>query len=109
MEDELSKIVKPTSEINNGTLSKMGFTKIGGRWVSKDGDQAGLSGVQIDGENEVVAAGDEPTRTHEVGPSTAHMDECITSLSPFEKLMVRRMDNFVDNQMSLYELCDTRF
>jgi len=31
IEEELAKIVKPSSEINSGSLSKMGFTKIGGR------------------------------------------------------------------------------
>ena len=44
VEGELAEIIKPSSEINNGSLSKMGFTKIGGKWVSKDGDQVGPSG-----------------------------------------------------------------
>jgi len=109
LEEELSEIVKPTSEINNGTLSKMRFTKIGGRWVRKDGDQASSSGNQIDEENEVVVSGDEPTKTHEVGQSFTHMDERITSMSPFERLMVSRMEIFADNQRNLYEPCDTRF
>ena len=108
LEEEFSEIVKPTSEINNGTLSKMGFTKIGRRWVSKDEDQDGSSGVQIDEQNEVTSR-DKPTETHEVGPSSAHMDERITSMSPFERLMVSRMGSFADNQRNLYELCDTRF
>ena len=38
LEDETSELVKSTQEVNNGSLSKMGFTKINGRWVSKDGD-----------------------------------------------------------------------
>jgi len=38
IEGELAEVIKPSSEINSGSLSKMGFTKIGGRWVSKDGD-----------------------------------------------------------------------
>jgi len=37
IEEELDEIIKPSSEINSGSLSKMEFTKIGGRWVSKDG------------------------------------------------------------------------
>jgi len=45
IEGELAEIIKPQSEINSGSLSKMGFTKIGERWVSKDGDQAGPSGA----------------------------------------------------------------
>jgi len=43
IEGELAEVIKPCSEINSGSLSKMGFTKIGGRWMSKDGDQAGPS------------------------------------------------------------------
>ena len=34
IEEELAEIINPSSEINSGSLSKMGFTKIGGRWVS---------------------------------------------------------------------------
>jgi len=33
LEDELSEIVNPSSEINNGSLSKMGFTKVNGKWI----------------------------------------------------------------------------
>jgi len=36
-------LVKSTQEVNNGSLRKMGFTKINGRWVSKDGDHGGSS------------------------------------------------------------------
>ena len=43
LEDETSDLVKSTHEVNNGSLSKMGFTKINGRWVSKDGEQGGSS------------------------------------------------------------------
>jgi len=35
LEDETSKLVKSTQEMNNGSLSKMGFTKIDGKWVRK--------------------------------------------------------------------------
>jgi len=31
IEEELDEIIKPSSEINGGSLRKMGFTKIGGR------------------------------------------------------------------------------
>ena len=45
----------------------------------------------------------------EVGPSAATKHERITSMTPFERFMVSRMDSFADNQRSLHELCDTRF
>ena len=35
LEQELVEVVKSSSEINSGSLSKMGFTKINGFWVSK--------------------------------------------------------------------------
>ena len=46
LEDETFELVKSTQELNNGSLSKMGFTKVGGKWISKDGDLgASSSGV----------------------------------------------------------------
>ena len=61
IEGELAEVIKPSSEINSESLSKMGFTKIGGRWVSKDGDQAGPSGRNEGDEPEEATMQDEPT------------------------------------------------
>ena len=56
LEHETSELVKSTQELNNGSLSKMGFTKIGGKWISKDGDLgASLSVVADLQEGEHVA------------------------------------------------------
>ena len=60
IEGELAEVIKPSSEINSGSLSKMEFTKIGGRWVSKDGDQASPSGTHEDDEPEEATPQDEP-------------------------------------------------
>ena len=60
LEEETSELVKLTHEVNNGSLSKMGFTKIGGRWVSKDGEQGGSSSgahAEHDEEEQDVAEG----------------------------------------------------
>jgi len=43
LEDETSELVKSTQELNNESLSKMGFTKVGGKWISKDGDHGASS------------------------------------------------------------------
>jgi len=43
LEGETSELVKSTFEVNNGSLRKMGVTKINGEWVSKDGEQGGSS------------------------------------------------------------------
>ena len=78
LEEEQYEIVKTSREINNGSQIKKGFAKFGGRWVSKDGDQAGLSsGAHIgeDNEGEVVATGNEPIGAHEAGPSDVNMEE----------------------------------
>ena len=60
IEGELAEVIKSSSEINSGSLSKMGFTKIGGRWVSKDGDQADPSGTHEGNETEEAPVQDEP-------------------------------------------------
>jgi len=43
LEDETSELVKSTFEVKNGSLRNMGFTKINGKWVSKDGEHGGSS------------------------------------------------------------------
>jgi len=45
LEEEQFEVMKSSHEVNNSSLSKMSFTKIKGKWVSKDGDQAGSSSV----------------------------------------------------------------
>ena len=43
LEDESYELVKSTQDMNNGSLSKMGFTKINGKWVSEEGDHRASS------------------------------------------------------------------
>jgi len=40
------------------------------------------------------------------GPSVG---ECITSMTPFERLLLRRMNNFADNQRSHHEFFVAHF
>jgi len=121
LDEEKTEVVNSSHEVNNGSLSKMGFTKIGRRWVIKDGYQVGSSsGVQVESEDEekAVAAGenagvdahdDETVGAFDARPSAGNMGERITSMSPFERLMVSRMDSFANEQRSLHELCATWF
>ena len=110
IEGELAEVIKPSSEINSGSLSKMGFTNIGGRWASKDGDQDGPSGTNEDDEPEEAAMQDEPaTATQEDDHNETTMGERMTTMSPFERLMINRMDTFADNQTNLYDMCESRF
>jgi len=106
LEEELSKMVKPSHEVNNGSLNTMELKKIGGKWIRTDGDQVGsLSEIHVedDGEEQAATAagvdGDDGQQARErkqgnEGPSAGNMDERITSMSPFERLMISRMDNF---------------
>jgi len=43
LDEELLEVVKPSHEINNGSLSKMGFIKVDNKWVSKEEEQVGPS------------------------------------------------------------------
>jgi len=47
LEDETSELVKSTQDMKNGSLRKMGFTKINGKWVSKDGDHGASSSAAV--------------------------------------------------------------
>ena len=75
LEDETSELVKSTQEMNNGSLSKMGFTKIGGKWVSKDGDHGASSSAAANFEEGEHAADmnfqheDQPKTHQDAGPS----------------------------------------
>jgi len=120
LEEEQTEVVKSSHKVNNGSLSKMRFTKISGRWISKDGDQGGSSsGVQAEQEEEEQAAAtegagidaqeNEPAIDFGVGPSVGNIGYRITSMSPFERFMVNRMHRFPENQRNLHEFCATNF
>jgi len=100
----------------------MGFTKIGGKWVSKDGEQVGSScSIHVEDNEGEPAGGGEDARYHaeegnvgpggayDVGPSARNMGKRITSISPFERLIISRMNNFADEQRSHHESCVTHF
>jgi len=104
----LAEVVKSSSEINSSSLSKIGFTKINGFWVSKSGDPAPSTGKGQEEQDatEVVAA---TTTADDAGPSEGVGQEIITTMSPFERLMINRMDTFAENQRNLYDFCESRF
>jgi len=77
--------------MNNGSLSKMGFTKISGRWVSKDGDHGGLSNVAAADFDEEEQAADmdihnekQPATNFEAGTSAGHQGDEIPFMSSFK-------------------------
>jgi len=112
LEDETSELVKSTQELNNGSLSKMGFTKINGRWVSKDGDHGGSSSAAATDFDEEDQATDmdihneeQPATNLDARTSVGHQGDGIPSMSSFERYMVDRLDGFAENQRNLNHLC----
>jgi len=117
LEDETSELVKSTQELNNGSLSKMGFTKVGGKWISKDGDLGASSSAAADHE-EVEHANDmdfqhedQPEANQDAGPSAGagNQEERMPTRSSFERYMVNRLDGFAENQRNLHDLCVCNF
>jgi len=120
LEVETSDLVKLTHEVNKGSLSKMGFTKINGRWVSKDGEHGGSSSgahAEHDEEDQEVVEGvdvnvkdeEQPIVDLGAGTSVGHQGNRIPSMSSFERFMLNRLDNFDENQRNLHDLCVTNF
>jgi len=118
LEEETSELVKSTQKVNNGSLSKMGFTKIGERWVSKDGEHGGSSSGahgEQDEEDQEAANGsddaqdeDQPAADISAETIARNQGNRFLSMSSFEIFMVR-LDNFAENQRNLYDLCATNF
>ena len=117
LEDETSELVKSTQELNNGSLSKMGFTKVGGKWISKDGDFGASSRAAADHEQDEHAADmdfqheDLPKAHQNAGPTAGagNQEERMQTMSPFERLIVNRLDSFAENQRNLHDLCVSNF
>ena len=110
-----SELVKSTQELNNGSLSKMGFTKVGGKWISKDGDHGASSSaanLEQDEPADMDVQHEDPTEDfQDAGPSAAdgHQGERMPTMSSFERLMMNRLDSFAENQRSLHDLCVSNF
>jgi len=116
LEDETSELVKSTQEMNNGSLSKMGFTKINGKWVSKEGDHgASSSAIAADFDEEDQAADmdfhheEKPGINLGVGTIAGNQGHEMPSMSSFERYMVSRLDGFAENQRNLRDLCVSNF
>jgi len=117
LEDETSELVKSTLEVNNGSLSKMGFTKINGRWVSKDGKHGGSSSAahaenddeDQDGDDTNDQDAEQPATDFGAGTSVGHQGDETLSMSSFERYKVDKIDGFAENQRNLHDLCVTNF
>ena len=113
LEDETSKLVKSTLEVNNGSLSKTSFTKINRRWVSKDGEHGGSSSAaQAENDEEDQDGADMNVQDAEP-PATdfgaGHQGDGTPSMTSFESYMVNRLDGFAESQRNLHDLCVSNF
>jgi len=116
LEDETSELVKSTQELKNGSLSKMGFTKVGGKWISKDGDlgasSSGVADLEQDEPADMDVQHEDPPKDYQdAGPSAGagNQEERMQTMSPFERLMMNRLDSFAENQRNLHDLCVSNF
>jgi len=116
LEGETFEFVKSTFEVNNGSLSKMGFTKINGKWVSKDDGQGGSSsGLHVEhgeedqedaeGADMVFPNTEQPATNFGVGTSVGHQGDKTPSMSSFESYMVNMLHGFAENQRNLHDHC----
>jgi len=96
----------------------MRFTKINGKWASKNGGRGGSSSGLHDehGEEEDVEGADmefpdteQPTTDFGAGTSAGHQGDKTPSMSSFESYMVNRLDGFAENQRNLHDLCVSNF
>ena len=94
----------------------MGFTKVGGKWISKDGDLGASSSAAADLEQDEPADmdtqhEDSPENYQDAGPSVGagNQEERMQTMLPFERLMVNRFDSFAENQRNLHDLCVSNF
>ena len=71
--------------------------------MSKDGDQAGPSGINDEDEATKPAATDYVEHNTDIGR------ERITSMTSFKRLMLNWMDSFAKQQNNLYEMFQNRF
>ena len=116
LEDESSELVKSIQEMNNGSLRKMGFTKISGKWVSNDGDQGGSSSAaaaDFDEEDQDAEMDihheEQPATNFGAGTSAGDQGDEMPSMYSFERYMVNRLDGFAENQINLHDLCVSNF
>ena len=117
LEDETSELVKSTLEVNNVSVRNMGFTKINGRWVSKDGEHGGSSSAaqaendeeDQDGADMNVQDAEQPTTNFGAGTSVRHQGDGTPSMTSFESYMVNRLDGFAKYQRNLHDLCVSNF
>ena len=94
----------------------MGFTKVGGKLISKDGDHgassSGVAHLEQDEPADMDVQHKDPVGVfQDAGPSAAdgYQREIKTTMSSFERQMMDRLDSFAENQRSLHDLCVSNF
>ena len=93
-------MVKPSHGINNGSHSKMGFTKIGDKWVSKEEECVGpfQTKQMMD------------TNLHQMLGINLNMNKMIKALKiQLSKFLMQPMELLPHFVFSSYELCRNWF
>ena len=92
----------------------MGFTKVGAKWISKDGDHGASSSGAANLEQDELADmdvqhEDSTENFQDIEPSAADGHQRMPTMSSFERIMMNRLDSFDENQRSLHDLCVSNF
>ena len=80
--------------------------------VINGASSSGAANLEPDEAADMDVQHEDPTEAfQDAGPSTedGNQRERMQTMSPFERLMVKRLDSFVENQRSLHDLCVSNF
>jgi len=97
--DELAKNLKATSEINQSMLNRIGLQKVNGAWTYKRGDSEGVGSSGVVGQEDVEIPELTAAPMIPFVPPTPQQDPIFS----FERLMMFRMDNMIEEQRAHHE------
>jgi len=114
LDDEVTEMVKPNSEISHFTLRKLGLMKVNGKWQSNDqGDEEEDQGEEQEAGPSQPAANDtaEQPMFHEDYAMVPY-EEPVQRGEPFsyfERMVLGRLDSLATTQRDHFELSAARF
>jgi len=103
--DEPAQNLKQTSEINHSMLNRIGLQKVNVAWTYKGGDGEGVGSSGVAGQEDSKVHNPTTTPVLPFEPQ-APREEVMSS---FERLMISRLDNMIEEQRMHHEYCVTHF
>ena len=92
------------------------FTKVGGKWISKDGDHgassSGAANLEQDEPADMDVQNEDPPEDYQdAGPSSGARDQedGMPTMFSFDRYMINRLDTFGENKRNLHDLCVSNF